>query len=151
MTEALKYHVYLIRSCVDSNRYYKGYTTDLSKRLQAHNLGKVRSTSASLLSRCHNSRILLPEYDIPHPHTRGRSWNCHRILSPARRIAPVPAWPSCFFESTGNSRFYWSSLIRQFFNNIAPAQGSARWTNHLPWLQISSSGKPGNYRLSFTW
>ncbi|NQT63467.1 MAG: GIY-YIG nuclease family protein [Candidatus Marinimicrobia bacterium] len=39
------YHVYLIRSEIDPSKYYKGFTTDIGKRLEKHNCGEVRSTT----------------------------------------------------------------------------------------------------------
>lgn len=44
MPESLKYHVYLIQSIEHPDRYYKGFTTDITKRLEEHNRGKVKST-----------------------------------------------------------------------------------------------------------
>ncbi len=46
MNEPLKYHVYLIKSDANQDRYYKGYTTNIVKRLTEHNQGKVKSTAA---------------------------------------------------------------------------------------------------------
>jgi len=39
------YYVYILQS-LKSNRFYYGSTSDLKKRLKAHNAGKVRSTKA---------------------------------------------------------------------------------------------------------
>lgn len=39
------YYVYLIKSLVDSNRVYVGYTTNLEQRLRTHNLGGAIHTS----------------------------------------------------------------------------------------------------------
>ena len=39
------YYVYVLQSLKDKNLYF-GYTTDLVKRLKAHNAGKVKSTRA---------------------------------------------------------------------------------------------------------
>lgn len=47
MYPVLKYHVYLIRSETNPDRYYKGYTTNLIKRLAAHNRGEVKSTAGN--------------------------------------------------------------------------------------------------------
>ena len=38
-----KFFVYILESAKD-NKLYTGCTTDISKRLQAHNIGKVKST-----------------------------------------------------------------------------------------------------------
>ena len=45
MHSVLKFHVYLIRSESDPSRYYKGYTTNLEKRIVKHNQGEVLSTA----------------------------------------------------------------------------------------------------------
>ncbi len=44
----LKYHVYLLRSTANPNGYYKGYTTNLRRRLLEHNSGRVKSTATYL-------------------------------------------------------------------------------------------------------
>lgn len=48
MNEPLKYHVYLIRSNAYPGKFYKGYTTNIIKRLAAHNQGKVKSTATAI-------------------------------------------------------------------------------------------------------
>ena len=44
--------VYVIESEVDANRYYIGLTSDLSRRLAAHNAGTSRHTSKFSPWRC---------------------------------------------------------------------------------------------------
>lgn len=39
------YYVYLLRSKINSEKTYIGYTTDLQERLQSHNLGKSLHTA----------------------------------------------------------------------------------------------------------
>ena len=45
MQNVLGYHVYLIRSIRHPDKYYKGYTKNIPKRLAAHNRGEVKSTA----------------------------------------------------------------------------------------------------------
>jgi len=45
MQNELTYHVYLIRSINHPHKYYKGYTTNIARRLSEHNQGKVKSTA----------------------------------------------------------------------------------------------------------
>ena len=39
------YHVYIIQSVKEPNRFYTGRALDLDKRLKAHNQGKCKNTS----------------------------------------------------------------------------------------------------------
>ncbi len=41
MNEPLLHHVYLLRSDICPDKYYKGYTGNINKRLSEHNQGKV--------------------------------------------------------------------------------------------------------------
>ena len=41
------YYVYVLRSKLD-NKFYTGFTSDLEKRFEEHNTGKVYSTKARL-------------------------------------------------------------------------------------------------------
>ncbi|MGD0753609.1 MAG: GIY-YIG nuclease family protein [Bacteroidales bacterium] len=41
------YYVYVLRSKLD-NKFYTGFTSDLEKRLEEHNNGKVYSTKARI-------------------------------------------------------------------------------------------------------
>ncbi|MCB0374205.1 MAG: GIY-YIG nuclease family protein, partial [Muricauda sp.] len=43
----MTYYAYVLRSLVDG-RLYKGYTEDIKKRLEEHNLGKSKSTKGYL-------------------------------------------------------------------------------------------------------
>ena len=43
----MKYFTYILRSTKDGN-FYTGFTSDLEKRVEAHNSGKVTSTKSRL-------------------------------------------------------------------------------------------------------
>ena len=46
MTDTPRNHVYRLRSIAYPNKYYKGYSSDVVRRLREHNRVKVRSTAA---------------------------------------------------------------------------------------------------------